>query len=116
MTFIVDEEIYEDYKNPYHRPGEPQMKGQPPLGEITDLDKGEGEPPFIVYNQTLTPAAGGSSAVYVQCESESEAQRITATLNSLFSQWVWVQWEPDDDPETEDMTMVELKSVQWVYA
>ncbi len=71
---------------------------------------------WIVYNYTLTPSEGGEKAIYRECSSEAEAISLVRILNTIFESFVTVEFEPDDDPNTEDVMTYEHQIVTWAYA
>jgi len=74
---------------------------------------------WVVFNQTLTPSAGGDKAVYRECSSEAEAIAIVRILNSIFESFVTVEFDLDEEEIAdgrEDVMTYEHQMVTWVYA
>ena len=120
MTFTIDEEDFnENYKYSKVR-GYLPYDGRYVENEDGDLVKEEIERTYIVYNQTLTPNEGGDKAIYRECETESEAIAIVRMLNSIFTSFVTVDFDMDEEDmqdETIEETMTyEHVLVQWAYA
>ena len=112
MTFTIDEQEFNE-KYRYNK-----VRGYVDYDARYDddlQDKQEIDKTYIVYNQTLTPREGGQKAIYRECETESEAQAITAVLNSIFTSTVIVDFSEVEEGQ-EELMSYEHSIVQWVYA
>ena len=112
MTFTIDEQEFNE-KYRYNK-----VRGYVDYDAryVDDLqDKQEIDKTYILYNQTLTPREGGEKAIYRECETESEAQAITAVLNSIFTSTVIVDFNEVEEGQDESISY-EHSIVQWVYA
>ena len=114
--FTIDEEEFYE-KHQYGK-----VRGYVDFDGTWDDDEGrkrELGQTWIVYNQTLTPAAGGDKAVYRECSSEAEAIALVRVLNSIFESFVTVEFDLDEDDieeGREDVLTYEHQIVSWVYA
>ena len=111
--FTIDEkDCYETYKHT-------KVRGYVDYEGTWDDDEGRARElgqTWIVYNYTLTPSEGGEKAIYRECSSEAEAISLVRILNTIFESFVTVEFEPDDDPNTEDVMTYEHQIVTWAYA